>query len=191
MEATEVAGRWIEAMDIKRNFKLILAAVTVGGVLAGSAMAEGRNVLSANDVSMRAGPGASFRKVTTVAKNQIVTVHGCARAYSWCDVDWAGYRGWVSAKFLRLPRMTGGLASIAADLGIPVVDYAAADYEARHYVVHAEPAGVQLIERQPADADVRQGPNYGRAAQDAAFLTDGPLPLPADNRDLLGGEIPK
>jgi len=172
-------------MDIKRNLKLMLAAVAVGGAIAGSAMAEGRNVLSANDVSMRAGPAASFRKVTTVAKNQIVTVHGCARAYSWCDVDWAGYRGWVSAKFLRLPRMTGGLASIAEDLGIPTVDYAAADYEARHYAVHAEPAGVQLIERQPSDAAVRLEPMEGRTAQDVGFN------WPADNGDLLGGDIPK
>jgi uncharacterized protein YraI len=178
-------------MDIKRNLKLVLAAVAVGGALAGSAMAEGRNVLSANHVSMRAGPAASFRKVTTVAKNQIVTVHGCARAYSWCDVDWAGYRGWVSAKFLRLPRMTGGLASIAGDLGIPAVDYVAADYEARHYAVHAEPAGVQLIERQPFAAAVRHEPTDGGVAQDAAFLTDGSIKWPADNSDLLGGDISK
>jgi uncharacterized protein YraI len=178
-------------MNIKRNLKLMLATIAVGGALAGSAMAEGRNVLSANAVSMRAGPGVSFRKVATVAKNQIVTVHGCARAYSWCDVDWAGYRGWVSAKFLRLPRMTGGLASIAEDLGIPAVDYAAADYEARHYAVRAEPAGVQLIERQAADAAVRHDPNDGRDAQDTVFLADGSLHWPADNRDLLGGDLPK
>ena len=156
----------------------VLLAVAVLGTAADAARAAGRHVLTSNDVNMRSGPAGSYRKIAKVAGNQIVTVHGCARGYSWCDVDWAGYRGWVSAKFLRLPGMSGGLAGLAPDLGIPAVEYDAAEYEGAHHGVRAEPAGIRLAPQAASGAKV-------------AVPAAGSDRWPVDNSDLLGGEIAK
>lgn len=136
-------------------------------------------MLSANAVNLRSGPGVSYRHVATITKDQIVTVYGCARASTWCDVDWAGYRGWVSAKYLRLPGMTGGIAGLMSDIGIPAVDYASTEYEAKHYAISVQPAGGGPIEQAPDDSAV------------VLVLTDGPMRLPNDNQDLLGGDAAK
>lgn len=165
-------------MPTRHKISCLLAAAAVLAVFAGPAAAEGRNMLSANAVNLRSGPGANYRHVATITKDQIVTVYGCARANSWCDVDWAGYRGWVSAKYLRLPGMTGGLAKLISDLGIPSVDYASTEYEAKYYAVSVEPAGGGTIQQAADDSG-------------AVVLTDGPMRLPADNRDLLGGDAAK
>lgn len=166
-----------ELMVVTRTIRILLVAVGLATV-ADAAQAEGRNVLSANDVNMRSGPAGSYRKIVKVSGNQIVTVHGCARGFSWCDVDWAGYRGWVSAKFLRLPGMTGGLAGLAPDLGIPAVGYDGAEYESAHYSIRAEPAGIQLVPQASSD-------------DATAVPTGGTDHRPAANSDLLGGEIAK
>lgn len=170
-------------MNIPRHLKSLLTIAVLIAVV-DPTFAASKNVLSAADVNMRSGPGVNFRKVTTLVKDQIVTVHGCARAYTWCDVDWAGFRGWVSAEYLRLPGEAGGLASIATGLGISEIDYRQAEYTSRHYGLHAEPAGIRLRESGQGNAAA-----LGEASDDQVILTEGTTYRPGDNRDILGGDI--
>jgi uncharacterized protein YraI len=55
------------------------------------------------DLNMRAGPSTDFPVVTTLNDGAEVAVHGCVKGYSWCDVTWAGNRGWVYAAYLTYP----------------------------------------------------------------------------------------
>lgn len=50
------------------------------------------------DVNMREGPGNRYRVIVVIPEGEPVYVHGCPR--SWCDVEWASYRGYVYGRYL-------------------------------------------------------------------------------------------
>jgi uncharacterized protein YraI len=56
--------------------------------------------LVTTSISMRAGPGAGFPVVDRIPGGAHVNIHGCVRGDAWCDVSWAGDRGWVSSQYL-------------------------------------------------------------------------------------------
>ena len=87
------------------------------------------------EVSMRAGPGTGFPVVDRIPGGARVTIHGCLRPPSWCDVSWDGERGWVSAdrleyfyrnRFVYLP-------DYAEVIEYPVVPFVLGSYWASHY----------------------------------------------------------
>lgn len=61
-------------------------------------------VVSAN-VNLRSGPGAKYARVTMLPVGTRIDVGGCRR--NWCQVSDRTYRGWVSARYVRM----GGAAS--------------------------------------------------------------------------------
>lgn len=114
---------------------LAASAVLAAGALA-PAMAEAAvRGFATGDVNLRAGPGTNYPVVTTLEAGDRVTIFGCVRGYSWCDVNWRGFRGWVSARYLdsyfddrrvRLP-------SYAARIDIPIITFTLGDYFDRYY----------------------------------------------------------
>src|SRR4051794_25206877 len=87
------------------------------------------------EVSMRAGPGTGFPVVDRIPGGARVTIHGCLRPPSWCDVSWDGERGWVSAdrleyfyrnRFVYLP-------DYAEVIEYPVVPFVLGSYWGSHY----------------------------------------------------------
>lgn len=56
--------------------------------------------LVTTSISMRAGPGPAFPVVDRIPGGAHVNIHGCIRGDAWCDVSWAGDRGWVSSRYL-------------------------------------------------------------------------------------------
>jgi uncharacterized protein YraI len=86
-------------------------------ILAGLAFPAAASAATARvtaDLNMRAGPSTGFPVVTTVNDGAEVGVHGCVKGYSWCDVTWAGNRGWVYAAYLTYPYH---------DRYVPIVEY--------------------------------------------------------------------
>jgi uncharacterized protein YraI len=71
----------------------LLAAVTATGASAAT------SVTSAS-LNLRTGPATGYPAITVVPARQAVTVYGCTAGPGWCDIGWAGYRGWIAASYL-------------------------------------------------------------------------------------------
>ncbi len=49
------------------------------------------------DVNLRTGPGIGYGKITAIPAGAWMDVYGC---YDWCEVNYRGWRGFVSARFV-------------------------------------------------------------------------------------------
>lgn len=74
----------------------LTAALLVGAPV--SAMAAPGVVRSS--ATLRAGPGAGFPAVDQIPSGARINILGCIRGGAWCDVSYAGERGWVAATAL-------------------------------------------------------------------------------------------
>jgi uncharacterized protein YraI len=112
----------------------LFAALFVPATLAAPALAAANGATS-QSAQMHAGPGQDFPGVMRLAPNLKVTIHGCIQAWAWCDVEWRGNRGWVSAAALDY-RLDGSVLSVSGygpRVGIPQLDFNLAKYWETHY----------------------------------------------------------
>lgn len=114
---------------------MMLAALTAAfmGLFALPALADSAQVTA--DLNMRAGPGTEYPVIRTIPHGGDVDVYGCVRGYTWCDVSWAGRRGWVSARYLDYyyEQRRSPIATLGPVIGLPVISYSYNDYWSRHY----------------------------------------------------------
>jgi len=82
-------------MKMKMTFASALAALVLP---AASALAHPG--MTTGTVNMRIGPGTHHPVIVSVPVRQPVTIVGCLASSTWCDVVWAGHRGWVSASYI-------------------------------------------------------------------------------------------
>ncbi|MCS0494056.1 SH3 domain-containing protein [Ancylobacter sp. MQZ15Z-1] len=105
----------------------VAAALIAGATLAGTASGNAATAaVSTANVNLRAGPSTAYPAVTVVPAGTPITTFGCVSGYSWCDIAFAGYRGWVAASYIQL--VYGGApvvltAPVAAAVGIGVVAF--------------------------------------------------------------------
>ncbi|WP_240535585.1 SH3 domain-containing protein [Bradyrhizobium sp. STM 3809] len=69
-------------------------------IAASTSLAEAADGLMRNSAAMRAGPGPGFPQVSRIPAGARVTIHGCLEGGAWCDVSFAGERGWVASRAL-------------------------------------------------------------------------------------------
>ncbi|MGE4063011.1 MAG: SH3 domain-containing protein [Rhodospirillaceae bacterium] len=117
-----------------QKFASFCAAFVVLSFLAAPALAAS-NGSTAQPVMLQAGPGTEFPEVMRLAPNLKITIHGCARAWDWCDVEWRGNRGWVPALALhyRLDRSLLPVSSYGPRIGLPEVEFDLTKYWEAHY----------------------------------------------------------
>ncbi len=91
--------------------------------------------IATNDASMRAGPGAGFPVVDRIPGGARVDIHGCIRGDAWCDVSWAGDRGWVSADNLQYFYRSRYvyLPDYVDVIDVPIVPFVLSTYWANYY----------------------------------------------------------
>ena len=65
--------------------------------LAATAVAAAAPGVAKASVNLRAGPGTSYARITTIPAGARVQVLRCPR---WCEVVYAGRRGWASAGYI-------------------------------------------------------------------------------------------
>jgi uncharacterized protein YraI len=113
-------------------------AVLAGFLLAPFAMAAPASAapgFATGDVNLRAGPGTQYPRVVVVPGAAEVEIFGCLPGYGWCDVGFAGVRGWVSSSYLQVAyegqRYVG--PTYVPRVGVPIVTYRADDYWDRYY----------------------------------------------------------
>ncbi len=83
---------------MKRAPALTVAVATI--VFTGTAAVAQPGVTTAT-VNLRIGPGTQHPVAAAIPARQPITIVGCLPAPAWCDVVWAGYRGWVSASYIH------------------------------------------------------------------------------------------
>ncbi|ODN68384.1 SH3 domain-containing protein [Methylobrevis pamukkalensis] len=105
-----------------------LMVPTTGAFAAFQAYATG-------NVNLRAGPSTQYPRITTLRVGEPLTVYGCLSGWSWCDVNWRGYRGWVSGRYLEA--VYSGrrviVPNYAPRLGVPVIRFDFDGYWGNHY----------------------------------------------------------
>ncbi|MBS7537352.1 SH3 domain-containing protein [Ancylobacter lacus] len=110
--------------------KLILTALLVlAGTSAG--MAATPAVATAN-VNLRAGPSTSYPAVTQVPAGTRITTYGCVSGYSWCDIGFGPYRGWVAASYIQVIYHGAPVvltAPVAPAVGVVVVPFGRAYWD--------------------------------------------------------------
>lgn len=122
------------------NSKVWLATSAAAGALLWGTAAFGQAALNGTvnvDVNLRAGPSTTFPAVTVIPTASPIVIIGCDAAYAWCDVDFNGTRGWVSAEFINyaLPSAPAPvpLPQAVATVQVPVVTYEVGPYWDAHY----------------------------------------------------------
>lgn len=111
-------------------------AVLAGGVLVPGIAAAAASAVVTTDLNFRTGPSTGYPAFDVIPAGDDVTVYGCLTGYVWCDIDWAGYRGWVSGDYLaylgeRYYRRP--ISTIGISIGLPVVVYNRNTYYDRWY----------------------------------------------------------
>jgi uncharacterized protein YraI len=84
-------------------------------------------------VNERAGPGTEYPIVNVIPAGAEVTIYGCLSGWS-CDVDFAGWRGWVFGEYLQAYYQSAPVAIpyYGPTLGIPFVAFSV-NYWDNHY----------------------------------------------------------
>ncbi len=101
------------------------ALTTIVAGVAGFLFVTGANAqtsVTTTALNLRTGPATAYPIIATVPARQAVTVFGCTAGPGWCDIRWAGYRGWLAAAYL------GPVAAY------PVVVYDPVGYHNAYYV---------------------------------------------------------
>jgi uncharacterized protein YraI len=115
-----------------RKTLFAVAAVIAGLLLPAQAMAAYEAYTRA-DLNLRVGPSTSYGVIDVIPHGEPVLVLGCLAEYEWCDVEWYGLRGWVSARYLVQPGTTVYLPQIAPRIGLPIISFSFGAYHDRYY----------------------------------------------------------
>jgi uncharacterized protein YraI len=113
-----------------------LVAVAMALAMSAAAAQAAPGFATAN-VNIRTGPDVEFPSVGVIPDGEPLSIEGCLRDESWCDVRWDGGRGWVFSEYLAFDDR--GRWVPLPDVGpayfrIPFVTFAARDYWDRWYV---------------------------------------------------------
>ena len=82
-------------MRILRN--LIIAGIVAVAAAWLPQAANAATGFATGNVNLRSGPGTQFHKIVVIPAGAPVEVYGCS---SWCNVNYRGYVGWASAKYI-------------------------------------------------------------------------------------------
>lgn len=111
-----------------------LAGALMSLALGGAASAQEDGFVNSN-VNLRAGPSTGYPVVTVLQAGTPLEIFGCLDEYTWCDVDWRGYRGWIAARYLEYDYRGRRVLvpDYAPQLDVPIVAFSFNDYWGRYY----------------------------------------------------------
>lgn len=116
--------------------KLWLMAAVAASTVGLPAIAEATPAFSTGNVNMRSGPSTQYPPVIVIPVGSRVDIRGCMSSANWCDVAYAGYRGWVSGSYLQASysqRRVYVDPQYYRPLGIPTVTFSIGRYWDDHY----------------------------------------------------------
>ena len=88
-----------------------------------------------NGAEIYAGPGQDYPMVARIGPGVNVRVQGCLQDYTWCDVTFAGNRGWVYGGELGYAYQSRRVPVIeyGPQLALPVITFSLGNYWDRNY----------------------------------------------------------
>ncbi|KQW28171.1 hypothetical protein ASE36_17225 [Rhizobium sp. Root274] len=116
--------------------KLWLMAAVAASTVGLPVIAEAAPAFSTGNVNMRSGPSTQYPPVIVIPVGSQVDIRGCLSSANWCDVAYAGYRGWVSGSYLQASysqRRVYVDPQYYRPLGIPTVTFSIGSYWDDHY----------------------------------------------------------
>ena len=127
------ASRKMEQPVMKRI--TLSVAATVAGLVIGPSLASALTEMTTEPTNLRAGPAFDFPVVDSIPDDARVTVHGCVRAYRWCDISWRDARGWVSGDELAYfyQQRYVPIVEYGPRIGLPIVVFSFDTYWDRYY----------------------------------------------------------
>ena len=111
---------------------LAVGALIAGLLLPAQAMAQ-YEAITDGDLNLRVGPGTEYGIIDVIPYGEVVDVYGCLEDVAWCDVEWYGLRGWVSAYYLVQPGTAYYLPQVYARVGVPIIVFSFDTYHDRYY----------------------------------------------------------
>ncbi|WP_084539740.1 SH3 domain-containing protein [Azorhizobium doebereinerae] len=102
----------------------ILAACASTAGAGAAAAATG--AVAVSNVNLRAGPSTAYPAVTVVPAAAPIVTYGCVAGYSWCDISYGPYRGWVAAAYIQVVYQGAPVvlsAPVAPRVGVVVVGF--------------------------------------------------------------------
>jgi len=141
MFTAQRGGKLMEVLMFKLNLgrsplmRGMRSALTAFALLVATAsFASAATVaIATGNVNLRAGPSTAYPVVTVVPVGARITTHGCLTGYSWCDIAFGTYRGWVAASYIQVVYKGGPVVltpAIAPAVGVAVVAYNRAYWDA-------------------------------------------------------------
>ncbi|AQS41350.1 MAG: SH3 type 3 domain-containing protein [Candidatus Tokpelaia hoelldobleri] len=78
--------------------RLLASLLVLGSMVLGGVAAQAADAISTGSVNMRSGPGTRYAVRTAIPARAPLQVAGCRG--NWCQVNFQGRIGWVSAGYL-------------------------------------------------------------------------------------------
>lgn len=113
--------------------KLLAMAVLMIGLLLPSQLLAAWTAVTRADLNLRVGPDTIYGVIDIIPAGEPVEVIGCIAGHEWCDVEWLGLRGFVSADYLVQPGTSVYLPQYAPSVGVPIISFSFGTYHDRHY----------------------------------------------------------
>ena len=115
------------------KYSIIAAALALAGAAAPANAYM--NAFSTSPVYMRTGPDLAYPPVGVVPAGAPVTVFGCLGGWQWCDVIWAGNRGWVAGAYLQAQWQNRPMPFYyaAPRYNVPIITFNFGHYWDTHY----------------------------------------------------------
>ncbi|SEP80795.1 Uncharacterized conserved protein YraI [Faunimonas pinastri] len=119
---------------MKRRHLLAGLALAGAAALPGIAAAATTGYSTAN-VNLRSGPSTQYPPVAVLQTGTPLNIYGCLTGYTWCDVNYAGNRGWVSGAYLQFMYQSRRVyvPEYAPRVGVPIVTFDVDNYWDRYY----------------------------------------------------------
>ncbi|TWB26457.1 SH3 domain-containing protein [Nitrospirillum bahiense] len=152
-----------------------LAAAMFTALVALPVAAKAEYAYTASGTILRAGPGGGYPAIASLPPGVSLNVYGCLAGWSWCDVDFQGYRGWLYGGSLQYPYQGQRvyLPQYGGVIGLPIITFSFNDYWGRYYRDRPWFADRHRWERLPPPRpiyhpghDFRPGPGPGRPGWD-------------------------
>ena len=115
---------------------ILLATAALIGALGLPAIAEAASGVSTANVNMRSGPSTAYPAVTLIPIGAPLRINGCLADLPWCDVSFAGGRGWVAGRYVQAVYQQRRIyvgPQYYRPLGIPTVTFDLDNYWDRNY----------------------------------------------------------
>jgi len=77
--------------------------------------------MATTPLNVRSGPGPQYDVIGVIPDNGHATVIGCIQGSLWCQVNYAGNRGWAYSRYLAM--RSGGRTAVIAQDTMPTVTY--------------------------------------------------------------------